>query len=542
MKRFISVLMLSLIVISFSVSTAFAQTVITPITNETNDGAVTGLDIDGKIGVKFPRDYGYDGTKGLIFSPDFSEQAVIAAEETNIDNFDRTPQSELSNLGAVLVEEAKSRGAESSEICEFSGRKFIKIAYAKGGAYKSEFVTVHNGVMLRMKWLADSTTSSEKNILSNLIFADAANSDFVPSFLYTQEQSGVAFFVPDNWELTHTDEMNDYLYTAMFRPVGRNNVTLEYACRNMYGASGSAVTPEEYTDNLNVKNEIINIIGLDGSAINTETMGQKSYVYGVVELKEEVTDKTGLKIIYDRIYLISFSAGFVHIFNYSAPENSSLYDEVRDLVSSTAYPGKVSNLVGIPRKVTKTNVTQTVVEEVIGGESGGIPVGLIAALIGVVAVVIIIIAVVLLRNSKRAPMPEIPVPDIPEGGTERKENIFNIDKNMQNNPNIIFCHNCNGSVNIMLHLTCPKCGAPVPGSKAGMNASANVPANAPAQNAPVQNAPAENAPVQNVPVQNAPVQNAPAENAPVQNASAQNVPVQNVPEQPTNVETSNENG
>ena len=151
---------------------------------------------------------------------------------------------------------------------------------------------------------------------------------------------------------------------------------------------------------------------------------------------------------------------------------------MRALVSSTAYPGKVSNLVGIPRKVTKTNVTQTVVEEVIGGESGGIPVGLIAALIGVMAVVIIVIAIVLLRNNKRAPMPEIPVQDIPEG-TERKENIFNIDKNMQNNPNIIFCHNCNGSVNIMLHLTCPKCGAPVPGSKAGMNASANVPANVP---------------------------------------------------------------
>ncbi len=466
MKRIISAFIIVTMMLAYSVNVS------ANVIMQTGISSADVLEISDSLYLELPENYTYHGGSGLICSADYREQLVISAQETDFDDFDLLSDKELDTVASSFVSLGNARGVNGFATTSFGGHKFIKLTYNDTASYKFEYITIYDGIKLTLKWLADSTKISESDIMGDIGFRQLPATPSTSSFTYEEPESGISFKVPENWVMevvTDENENEGYLHTVMLHPAGRTTVSIEYSRRNMYKLARTDQTPQEYTNSLNTKAQIIRIIGYEGSDISRESLG--GTIYGTVTQTGTLTNPSAdLDAATEKLYKISFSEGFVHVFKLTAIVGNNYHSTFNSLVTSVNYPGEVSTLSDI-KKVEKESPTPSgddAIIDTVSKDSGVNPAVLIAIIFAVVAIFVAMIVAVIIRSGRKSAQ-QVPTEEEIAASmrvTKKKKNIFNVDANMQNNPNIIFCRNCSGSVNIVLHTHCPHCGAEIPESKA----------------------------------------------------------------------------
>ena len=161
------------------------------------------------------------------------------------------------------------------------------------------------------------------------------------SFVYTDENSGVVFTVPDNWEQGDFTEDREFI-NAKFVSTKDQGCTILYGSTDIWEqmsvAERAGYTRKDIDNAFLTKSDIADMYDVDEQDVTTVNYdGLEYYKYEKVFVSDVYSD-----ISVWMTQLIFVDNGWIYVFQFSGTETHKLYSDFENLVASAEYPNALA--------------------------------------------------------------------------------------------------------------------------------------------------------------------------------------------------------
>lgn len=243
--------------------------------------------------------------------------------------------------------------------------KFIKVyicqPVGEDTMYSLQYYTIFNGIAMNFTYhsyygeLSVEDETLLQSIVDGVVFD--VNSDepietvipevveTTPSFIYTDDESGVTFTVPENWietPMTEERETLDVKFTSNLK----DGLTIIFSSQDVY-EMGISEAPNihsrsDVNNSILTKADVAEICGCLEQNVSMVSYGGSEYFCAEYENVESVY---GLTINIPMVYLMRLENGWMYTFQYGGEKGSEYFDDFTNLVSSVKYPAVKSEFI-----------------------------------------------------------------------------------------------------------------------------------------------------------------------------------------------------
>lgn len=285
----------------------------------------------------------------------YNEEIVVTMMNNSLNNFSLLSDTVLNTFASTLVSEYKEYGINVSkyEIYQHSQAKFIKIYFDDNANTVDglQYYTIYEGKAMNftMRSYEGYLSSRQEETIKTMV--DSIEYDVEPpeqevgedtdSFVYTDENSGVVFTVPDNWEQGDFTEDREFI-NAKFVSTKDQGCTILYGSTDIWEqmsvAERAGYTRKDIDNTFLTKSDIADMYDVDEQDVTTVNYdGLEYYKYEKVFVSDVYSD-----ISVWMTQLIFVDNGWIYVFQFSGTETHKLYSDFENLVASAEYPNALA--------------------------------------------------------------------------------------------------------------------------------------------------------------------------------------------------------
>lgn len=302
-------------------------------------------------------------------------EIVVTMTRNGGSNFSLLSDTELEIFAQSLAKgfDQYGLGVVRQEIYHHHQAKFIKIRCVdpSGPVYVLQYSTLYDGKFINITMRSyDGTLTTEQEKIMKVII-DGVDFDKDPptvedgkdtqSFLYTDTDASVSFFIPNDWEQKDFVQDREHI-DVKFVSTKESSCTIIYGSEDVWGQM-SASDRMGYTrsDLNNSAFSIIDIAQMYG--VGLEKVSRVTY-NGQEYFKAEVTaskNVSGMDIYVTMTQLLRFENGWLYSFQFSGTSSHKLYSDFESVLNSVQY----SNVISVPNGpvLVESNVDSTPMDE-----------------------------------------------------------------------------------------------------------------------------------------------------------------------------------
>lgn len=295
-------------------------------------------------------------------------EIIVTMIESSIDNFSLLSDTELMALMTIGDDEYEERNITriKTEVYQHSQAKFIKLYISQPGydsiVYGLQYYTTYNGkaINITLQSYSGVIDSVKEALLKSIVDSTVFGSDppqrqkveYSPSFLYTDDNTGVSFTVPENWSQVEFSKERKYL-TAKFASNLEEGLIIVYSGNDFWSELSAnekqGLSRKDIDNNAISKSDIAYMYGANENDIKMVKYNGIEYYKAVVT---EAQDIFGFNLTVTMTYLCHIRNGYIFEFQFNAAEVSPYYKVFETLLSSVKYPG-----LEIEKSSNNTNTT-----------------------------------------------------------------------------------------------------------------------------------------------------------------------------------------
>lgn len=355
-------------------------------------------------------------------SDGLNEEIVVTMTENMIDNFGLLSDTTLNVLAATVVGQYSDYGLDviDYEIYHHSQAKFIKIYFTDAAktVHGLQYYTVYDSkaINFTMRSYEGSISSRQetaiKTIVDSILFDNAPpaveQGEDTDPFQYTDNDSGVTFTVPANWQQKAFTEDREII-DVKFVSTKENGCAMIYGSVDMWEAMSAidriGYTRSEINNSAFTKAEVAEIYGTTADEISMVTYNGVQYFKGEINT---MADAYSIDLAVTMTQLVCIENGWMYMFSFNGTSTHKLYSDFEKLINSVKYPTASKAEETEPTKQTASDAEETeptrqttTVPNYSNQNSSNGPKnhsGVIAAVVLLVVVTAIVVAVVVTRK------------------------------------------------------------------------------------------------------------------------------------------------
>lgn len=282
-----------------------------------------------------------------------NEEVIVRMSESLLDDFHILSDAVLNMLMSLAVEQWEASGLDviKYDIYHHTQAKFVRIVFEEeaNAAFGVQYYTTYDGKTYNFtirSYTGDLTAKQEnviQAIVDSVIF-DKAPSGVEPSitadtFVYTNNETGVTFTVPANWQQEDLSKEREILSVKFVS-------TEDIGCNILFGyvdvwaqmpLLDRLLTPRSSLNNSSMtKAEIAEEFGT-----TIDKVALVKY-HGIDYYQCEMTgivEKYGIPFPVTITMLVHCENGWMYIFQFSGQTNDALYGDFEKLLESVHIPG-----------------------------------------------------------------------------------------------------------------------------------------------------------------------------------------------------------
>lgn len=306
-----------------------------------------------------------------------NEEIVVTMQSNSVADFRLLSDTALNAIASQLKEEYIDYGynVTSYEIYQHSQAKFIKLVFTdtESTIRGIQFYTVHDGKAMNFtlrsyqndrtftKWSMQRTTI--KTIVDSIVYHNEVSTTKVQgieetsSFVYTDNDSGITFTVPDNWKQKELNGDRKHL-DAKFVSTKESDCVIIFGSTDMWEAMPSSEKNGYNRKDINnssfTKSDIAEMYGITEDKISVVTYNGVQYYKG--EMTKSL-DESGFNLSVTTTQLIYINDGWMYMFQFGGTDSHALYSDFEELLNSVSYPSALNssdNNISNPKSDFKT--------------------------------------------------------------------------------------------------------------------------------------------------------------------------------------------
>lgn len=336
-----------------------------------------------------------------------NEEIVVTMVSSPLDNFSTFSDASLETIASFLPDQFADYGIYISEyeIFQHDQAKFIKVYFTDQGrtVHGLQYYTVYDGMAINFTMRSYSGSLSSQQEKTILEVVDSIKFDSAPPlpaaeeesdpFVYTDEDSGLTFTVPANWQQEDFSKEREYI-DAKFVSLqdagrimiyGSTDLWKELSPSERAGSSRAELTNSSFT-----KYDIAEMSGIPAHEISVVTYNGVRYF----SFETTAADDLGLSITMTN--MVHIDNGWIYIFQFSGTGKSKSFAAFEALLESVQYPA-----VSVPVTTPAPSTPQTVDNNASGFFESLTVIGIVIMLLGGVIAVI-----TLLRKRTKTETPQ----------------------------------------------------------------------------------------------------------------------------------------
>lgn len=286
-----------------------------------------------------------------------NEEIVVTMTDSPLMTLNGLGDTTLLVLASALMDEYANYGITVTDydIYHHAQLTFIRICFhdAEESVYGLQFYTVSNSQAMNftLRSYEGSITNSQKDAMCAIIDSIHLNynveigtkAETNPAFLYTDNDTGITFTVPEGWNKIALTEQRNYV-DAKFESTSDPGLVILYGSIDFWSEmpanerreySRSVFSSEYFT-----KQDIAGMFDTSQCFVN-------DVIYGGVHYFKinttEVENVMGLNVSVPMTQLFRAENGWGYIFQFGGDEDSQYYSEFVSLVESADYSGAKKN-------------------------------------------------------------------------------------------------------------------------------------------------------------------------------------------------------
>ena len=329
-------------------------------------------------------------------SDNYNEEVVVTMMENSISNFSLLSDSALETLASALVSQYTDYGINVSkfEIYQHSQAKFVRLYFTDTGKTVNglQYYTIYDGKAMNftMRSYEGSLSSRQETAIKTIV--DSIQFDKDPpvsdpgedtdAFIYKDNDSGVVFTVPDNWQQEPFSKDREFI-DVKFASTKEGGCTMIYGSTDMWDQMSASdrvgYTRSDLNNSAFTKSDIAEMYNTTSDKITTVTYNGIQYFKGEPKY---TSDTYGVELSVTMTQLVRIENGWMYTFQFSGSSTHKLYSDFESLVKSVQYPSAS----------TGTNANN--INEGTSDDSG------IVAVVILLVIVVVIVVVIVSRKKK----------------------------------------------------------------------------------------------------------------------------------------------
>jgi len=315
--------------------------------------------------------YGLDGSATLTYmenqniyldalssDPSKGEITVTMSPVEGLNDFSVWNDTALNAFLPSLIDMYEQYGLtiSSYDIYQQSQTKFIRVYGYNPEIDKNglQYYTLNNnqGISVTMYASTGELTAAQeatlKGVVDSIRFKTPPSTTTppppTPSFVYTDEESGVSFTVPANWtEKPVSTERADHI-NAKFVSPQEAGISMLYLCEDLW----ANLTPSEQREiqRADIDNayftasELADIYGINASEIDIVTYNDIPYYQMEVDYTSE---EYGFPLSITMMQVLYVEDGWGYSFQFSGAQDSAYFADFESLLNSVTYPEPIAD-------------------------------------------------------------------------------------------------------------------------------------------------------------------------------------------------------
>ncbi len=279
-----------------------------------------------------------------------NDEIVVIMTDIEMMDFSSANETILNSLANGLVKEYTNVGVKvvSNDIYHHSEAAFIVVRFENKlqEVHGLQYYTVRNGKAMNFTLrsyngeISEPTAATFKKIIDSIHFYTASSGEVktedTPSFLYTDNETGVTFTVPENWSQEPVSEDKNNIDAKFVYADHTNMVYTSVDIWSQMPAYEKAGKTRADVDNSYLtKLELAEMYDVPFSDISMVTYnGIEFFKYN----HSTSTAASGLEINVTITQLLRFENGWMYLFQFSGTQDDPLYTDFESLLKSVDIP------------------------------------------------------------------------------------------------------------------------------------------------------------------------------------------------------------